>query len=117
VEPNIGVPTGFAPYTAANIGFYHAQANCAGPRLMVSFQPFMGTMIEVNNTGYYPTSPLTQQTALSEETFLDGEDITKPSAHCGPPTDVPGPPTYFGVVKTVDLNSLGFVPPFSYQLE
>jgi hypothetical protein len=26
-------------------------------------------------------------------------------------------PAYFGAVKTVDLNSLGFVPPFSYQLK
>jgi hypothetical protein len=117
VEPIIGPPTGFAPYTAPEIGFYHTQANCAGPRLMVSWQPFMGTMIDINNTGYYPTSPLTVQTVVSEETFLEGEDVTKPSAHCGSPSNLPGPPAYFGVVKTVDLNSLGFVPPFSYQLE
>ena len=70
-----------------------------------------------NNTGYYPAGPLTHQTAVSQENFLDGEDISKPAAHCGAvdPTFVAN--VWFGTVKTVDLNSLGFVPPFSNRLE
>jgi hypothetical protein len=115
-SPIFGPPTGFSPYTASGFHFYHTQANCAGARLMVGFEPFYGTLLSINNTGYYPTSPLTAQAVVSEEDFLDGEDITKPSVHCGSPTDLPVP-AYFGAVKTVDLNSLGFVPPFSYQLK
>ena len=112
-----GLPVGFATYTASAFVFYHTQANCAGPRLMFSFDAFQPAMLIINNTGYYPGGPLTPQNVVSQEKFLDGEDITRPSAHCGavnPPFEAP---VWFGPVKTVDINSLGFVPPFSVQLE
>ena len=117
VQPVFGTPTGFDAYTASAFVFYHTQASCAGPRLMSSFDPFQPVMPSINNTGYYPAGPLTQQTVVSQENFLDGEDITKPSTHCGAVNPPFLAPVWFGTVKTIDLNSLGFVPPFSYQLE
>lgn len=117
VRPIFGVPTGFDAYTASDFVFYHTQADCAGPRLMSSFDPFQPDMPSINNTGYYPAGPLTQQTVLSQENFLDGEDITQPSAHCGAVNPPFLAPVWFGTVKTINLNSLGFVAPFSYQLE
>jgi hypothetical protein len=64
-----------------------------------------------------PGWSLTPEAVVSQEKFLDGEDITRPSTHCGavnPPFEAL---VWFGPVKTVDINSLGFVPPFSVQLE
>jgi hypothetical protein len=117
VRPDLAVPSGFGDSTASAFVFYHTQANCAGPRLMASFDPFQPDMRSINNTGYYPGGPLTQQTPVSQENFLDDEDVSKPSMRCG----AVNPPflaaAWFGLVKTVSLTSLGFVPPFSYQLE
>ena len=117
VRPIFGVPTGFDAYAASEFVFYHTQYSCAGPRLMSSFEPFQPDMLSINNTGYYPAGPLTSQTVVSQENFLDGEDVSKPSAHCGAVNPPFVGPVWFGLVKTVDLSSLGFVAPFSYQLE
>ena len=66
----------------------------------------MGMMIDINKRRYYPISPLTVQIVVSEETFREGEDVTKPSIHCGAPINLPVP-TYFGVVKTVLTTAVG----------
>jgi hypothetical protein len=116
VRPNFGLPTGFSPWSAANFVFFHTQANCAGPRLMFSFDALQPDMLSIDNTGYYPAGPLTHQNVVSQENFLDGEDISKPSTHCGA-ANPPNATVLYGTLKTIDLNSLGFVPPFSLQLE
>ena len=113
----VGLPVGFDNFASSHFVFYHTQANCAGPRLMFSFDALQPDMSGFNDTGYYPGGPLTQQTVVSQENFLDGEDIAKPSAHCGAVNPPFLAPVWFGPVKTVDINSLGFVPPFSLQLE
>jgi hypothetical protein len=84
---------------------------------MFSFDPLQPDMPSINNTGYYPSGPLTQPTVVSQETFLEGEDVSKPSTHCGAANPPFNATVWYGPVKTVDLNSLGFVPPFSKQLE
>jgi hypothetical protein len=110
-------PTGFFPAPSSEFMFYHVDSGCAGPRLMLSSDDFTTPMfVTTGNVGYYGGTPPTPQTVASEETFLDGEDVSQPSAHCGAPTNLPVP-AYFGPVKTIDLNSLGLVPPFIEQLQ
>lgn len=110
--------TGFDPESASTFIFYHAAFSCAGPRLMMSNSDLLGPMqVSTANIGYYPAAPFTQPTVQSAETFLDGEDVSQPSTHCGAPGPLPGPPLYWGVVKTLDTNSLGLVPPFVDTLE
>jgi hypothetical protein len=110
-------PAGFAQAPSSEFTFFHVASSCAGPRLMLSSDDFTTPMIvTTGNLGYYGGSPPTQLTVASEETFLDGEDVSQPSVHCGAPTDLPVP-AYFGPVKTIDLNSLGLVPPFIEQLQ
>jgi hypothetical protein len=60
---------------------------------------------------------LTAQTVLSVENFLDGEDVAQPSTHCST-TNLPiSSLSVYGPVKTVDMNTFGFVPPFYFALE
>ena len=108
---------GFFPVPSSQFVFYHLAADCSDPRLMLGTEPFWTMMIvSLDNVGYFAGGPLTVQTAASQETFLDGENISQPSVHCGPATDLPVP-GYYGPVRTVDINSLGLVPPFTVQLE
>ena len=110
-------PAGFFPAPSSEFVFYHVAYSCAGPRLVLSYDNFTSPMIvSTGNVGYYGGTPGTQLTVASEETFLDGEDVSQPSGHCGAPTDLPVP-AYFGPVKTIDINSLGLVPPFIEQLQ
>jgi hypothetical protein len=111
------ISSGFFQDDSASAVFYHEAANCAGPRLLSSFDPLSPTMNIYNNIGYYAGEPLIVRTIRSVETFLEGEDVTKPSTHCAPPVNTPPPDDLFGPVKTVDINSLGFVPPFTFRLE
>jgi hypothetical protein len=116
VEPNID-SAGFFQVPESQLVFYHVAADCSGPRLMLGAGPFLGSMtVTTANVGYYAGGPLTIQTVASQETFLPGEDVSQPSMHCGPPTDLPAP-GYFGPERTLDINSLGLVPPFTFQLE
>ena len=108
--------TGFFQIGTTGVVFYHVAANCSGPRLMQSTEPFWAPMTVASNVGYFAGGPLSIQTVTSQETFLDGEDVSQPSTHCGPATDLPIP-GYYGPVRTVDINSLGLVPPFIFQLE
>ena len=110
-------PAGFFPAPSSEFVFYHVDYSCAGPRLVLSYTDFTSPMtVTTGNVGYYGGTPGTQLTVASEETFLDGEDVSKPSAHCGAPANLPVP-AFFGPVKTIDLNSLGLVPPFIEQLQ
>jgi hypothetical protein len=109
--------SGFYSMDSSGFSFYHVAADCAGPRLLLGYDPFFGTLLIQNNIGYYPGGPLSPQTVQSVENFLLGEDITQPSAHCStqnvPP---PSPLAVYGTVKTLNMSSFGFVPPFYFVL-
>jgi hypothetical protein len=109
--------TGFDSLDVSGFSFYHVQADCAGPRLLLSYDPFFGTLLVYNNIGYYPGGPLIPQNVQSVENFLPGEDITQPSAHCSTQNVPPlSPLAVYGTVKTVNMSSFGFVPPFYFVL-
>jgi hypothetical protein len=109
--------TGFYNEDSVGFNFYHVAAGCAGPRLVIGDDAFFGPLLVQNNIGYYPTGPLIPQTVQSVENFLTGEDITQPSAHCSTANLPPlSPLTVYGTLKTVNMSSFGFVPPFYFVL-
>jgi hypothetical protein len=117
IPSGLDVPSGFFQDDAGGFTFYHAAANCAGPRLMLSYDPFIAPMTVQNNIGYYAGAPLTAITVQSVENIASGQDITQPSANCST-SDLPTSPlARYGPVKTVNINSLGLVPPFYFALE
>jgi hypothetical protein len=117
VLPEVSSPTGFVESDAGGFNFYHVAANCAGPRLMLSYDSFIGTLVIKNNIGYYPTGPYIAQTVQSVENFLTGEDVSQPSAHCSSQALPISSLSVYGALKTVNMSSFGFVPPFYFALE
>ena len=109
--------TAFPTSDSSGLVFYHVAANCAGPRLILSYDALIGPLVIHNNNGYYPGGPLTAQTVQSVENFLDGEDVSQPSTHCST-TNLPiSSLSVYGPVETVDMSTFGFVPPFYFALE
>jgi hypothetical protein len=109
--------TGFYNEDSVGFNFYHVEAGCAGPRLMVGYDPIFGNFLVQNNIGYYAGGPLLPETVQSVENFLTGEDITQPSTHCSTANLPPESPlTVYGTLKTVNMSSFGFVPPFYFVL-
>jgi Collagen triple helix repeat (20 copies) len=117
VLPEVSSPTGFVESDAGGFNFYHVAANCAGPRLVLGYDSFIGPLLVQNNIGYYPTGPLIAQTVQSVENFLSGEDVSQPSAHCSSSNLPISSLSVYGALKTVNMSSFGLVPPFYFALE
>jgi Collagen triple helix repeat (20 copies) len=112
-QPDTG---GFYSEDSSGFNFYHVAAGCAGPRLVLSYDPFFGPLLVQNNIGYYPGGPLTPQAVQSVENFLTGEDVTQPSTHCSTSGLPISTLSVYGALKTVNMSSFGFVPPFYFVL-
>jgi hypothetical protein len=100
-------PAGLQQTDPFRIGFYHLEANCAGPRLMDS-----GYLYLAGNTGYYATTG-SYVTALSAEGFPNGQDPGQPGQCTESSENVF---VFAGLAATVDVGAWGLQPPFSLQL-
>lgn len=97
----------------SSLTFFHTKPDCSDQRLFETFPELPPNMLIVNTSGWYAVSP-TIQNVVAEETFGSGADLSKPG-NCQ--VDFPfGLPDLVGPAASIDLNSQGWVPPFTSQL-
>jgi hypothetical protein len=95
----------------SSLTFLHTKPDCSDPRLFETFPELPPNMLVVNTSGWYAVAP-TMQTVVAGEFFGPGADLSKPG-NCmseGSFPDLVGP------AASIDLNSQGWVTPFSSQL-
>ena len=103
---------GFLPYDTSLFIFNHLSTDCSGPRYLPT-GTFASSLWIFGTTGYYAATAGTQPLSSSYEQFQTGADITQPGQCVSIPTPVPSP---IGLAQTIDMNTLGFVPPFSLEI-
>jgi Collagen triple helix repeat (20 copies) len=111
---NVGnplTPQGIIGTDTSSLTFFHTKPDCSDQRLFETFQELPPNMLVVNTSGWYAVSP-TMQNVVAGEFFGPGADLSKPG-RClfeGSFPDLVGP------AASIDLNSQGWVPPFTSQL-
>ena len=104
--------SGFQPYDTSLFTFIHTSTDCSGPRYLAS-DNFASRLFIFGTTGYYAATAGMELLSYSYETFPTGADITQPG-HC---VSVSTPASFpYGPVQTIDMNTLGLVPPFSLEI-
>lgn len=113
------VPSGFAQIEISQLFFVHATGDCTGQRYWSSGGGIgaltVQTMSVFGTTGYTQGLPLQTIVINSVEQFAPGDDISKKASGCILLNGYP--PTPYGPLATVDINSLGFTPPFSMHFQ
>jgi hypothetical protein len=96
--------------TGTNVTFGHTTSDCSGTRYFINGQLDSPTGVSSANVLYYPPGPYTQMTFYSQEFFFSNQDISQLGTCNSQPSGFSSPAS---PVATFDLNTLGFVAPFS----
>ena len=105
--------SGFAPYDTSFFTFDYLSDDCSGPRYLPS-DYFTSDLWVFGNTVYYAATAGTFMAVHSREEFPTGADITQPGQCISTPTS--NSTTPIGLMRTIDMRTFGFVPPFSVQI-
>jgi hypothetical protein len=105
--------SGFVPYDTSLFTWDYLSADCSGPKYLPT-DYFTSQLWVFGNTGYYAATAGTLMPVSSFEEFPTGADITQPG-QCisGGASPVSSP---IGLMRTIDMSTFGFVPPFSVQI-
>lgn len=105
--------SGFLPYDTSLFTWDHISTDCSGPRYLPT-NAFTSSLWVFGNTGYYGATAGTFIVVHSFEQYQTGADITQPGQCTS--TGIGPPASPIGLMETIDMSTLGFVPPFSLQI-
>lgn len=113
------VPSGFAQVNITQLFFVHTTGDCTGQRYWSTGGGTSGlpvqTMSVYGTTGYTQGLPLQTIVINSVEQFAPGDDPSKQASGCILLNGYS--PAPYGPLATLDINSLGFTPPFSMHFQ
>jgi hypothetical protein len=103
---------GFPPDGPTSV-LYHTTVDCSGPRYMQHQENLLvRESRNIGGTVFYPADPIQQLTLRSAEQFMPNSNTALPGL-CMPLN----PQLNFsaGIAESLDLSTLGFVPPFHLE--